>query len=314
MLVIKFGGTSVADAARMRVAARIAGGQGGSTPVVVVVSAMASITDALLRAARLAQAGDAGYLAVLADVAARHHAAYLDLGEAVPARFTALWDELLEDAAGLAPPPIQAERFSGWGERLVVDLFAQALRAEGFLAEGFVEEPVLLQNRDPAELAEPSILATRAALVPRIMPLLFGGGIAVLPGYIARDAAGHVTTLGRNGSDYSAAIITAALGAEALYIYSDVAGIYTADPRLFAEAELLPRLTYAEVRAIAATGAKVVHPRTVEPLASWGIPLHLRSTFAPDAPGTDVLPDAVLVAAERIFPANVTNASLAGFY
>ena len=112
----------------------------------------------------------------------------------------------------------------------------------------------------------------------------------VLPGYIARDAAGRPTTLGRNGSDHSAAVVAAALGAQALYIYSDVAGVYSADPRIVADAQLLPCLSYSEAAAIAAAGAKVLHPRAVEPLARLGIPLYLRSSLTPAAPGTDILP------------------------
>lgn len=304
MRVLKFGGSSVADAGRLRAVANIVAAHQAQTRVVVVVSAMAGVTDMLLHTARQIQMGDADWHGTLATVAERHQAAYRHLAESVPDGFTRQWDMLLADAASLPQrdpatdvAALDAARFSGWGERLSAPLLALALSVAGIVAEGFTAEPVLLANRDPFALAEPSILATRAMLVPRLMPLLFRHGVPVLPGYIARDAVGRATTLGRNGSDYSAAIIAAALGAEALYIYSDVPGIYTADPHRYPDATRLPTLTYADVRAIAATGAKVVHPRTVEPLARWGIPLHLRSSFAPDAPGTDVLPDLVPVAA-----------------
>lgn len=301
MRVVKFGGSSVADAERLRAAAAIVAAHQAQARVVVVVSALASVTDTLLRAAGQIQMGDGAWQATLAKVAERHQAIYRALAGRVPDDFARQWAALLAEAATLPPrdpatelAALEAARFSGWGERLSVPLLALALIAAGTLAEGFTEAPVLLANRDPFALAEPSILATRASLVPRLGPLLLRDGVPVLPGYIARDAEGRATTLGRNGSDYSAAIIAAALGAEALYIYSDVPGIYTADPHRFPDATLLPTLTYAEVRAIAATGAKVLHPRTVEPLVRWGIPLHLRSSFAPDAPGTDVLPDPVL--------------------
>jgi aspartate kinase len=110
----------------------------------------------------------------------------------------------------------------------------------------------------------------------------------VLPGYLALTQVGAYTTLGRNGSDHSAAIIGAALDARALYIYSDVAGIYEADPRNVADARLLTSLTYAEASAIASRGARVLHPATLPPLAQRGIPLYLRSAFDPNVPGTDI--------------------------
>jgi aspartate kinase len=298
MRVLKFGGSSVADGGRLRAAAAIVAAHRVHGRVVGVVSALAGVTDALLHAARQIQMGDPAWEATLAEVAERHQAAYRALAGSVPDGFARQWAALLAEAAALPQRDpvtemarLEAARFSGWGERLSVPLLALALTITGTAAEGCTAEPVLLANRDPFVLAEPSVLATRAILVPRLMPLLLRGGVPVLPGYIARDAVGRATTLGRNGSDYSAAIIAAALGAEALYIYSDVPGIFTADPHRFPAATLLPTLTYADVRAIAATGARVVHPRTVEPLAAWHIPLHLRSSFAPDAPGTDVVPD-----------------------
>ncbi|MBA3826275.1 MAG: aspartate kinase [Ktedonobacterales bacterium] len=299
MLVIKFGGTSVAQAARLRAAAEIVAGhvRGGAT-VTVVVSAMAGVTNALLAVADGVLADTSDWRDQLRLVVDRHATTYAELATDPPLRFAVLCAQMEADAATLrlfratdvARQRLEAARFSGWGERLIVDLFATAAREMGLTAQAFDEAPILLRDGTPTEVPEPSVLATRALLVPRVMPLMYRGGVPVLPGYIALDGLGQPTTLGRNGSDYSAAIIAAALGAEALYIYSDVPGIYTADPKLHPEAALLPQLSYAEVRAIAATGAKVVHPRTVEPLARWHIPLHLRSSFAPTAPGTDVVP------------------------
>ncbi len=299
MLVIKFGGTSVADAERLRASAQIVSGHvRRGAAVTVVVSAMAGVTNALLSVASQVLAADDEWHTALGAVVSRHEAAYAALGAAPPLRFAVLRAQMEADAAALhlfrdtdaVGQRLEAARFSGWGERLIVDLFATAARRGGLTSEAFDAAPILLRDGAPTELPEPSVLATRALLVPRVMPLIYRGGVPVLPGYIALDGLGQPTTLGRNGSDYSAAVIAAALGAEALYLYSDVPGIYTADPRLHADATLLPQLSYAEVRAIAAKGAKVVHPRTIEPLARWHIPLHLRSSFAPEAPGTDVLP------------------------
>ncbi len=295
MLVVKFGGSSVGTAERMLASARIVAGHRAHAQVVVVVSAMAGVTDALIRVANAALAGQPSWRDDLAALEQRHRQAYLDIAGKVPEAFARAWASAAASAQALAErAPAQARaaqeirRFSGWGERLVVDLFAAALKREGVKAAGFSGEPVLLAN--VSEEAEPSVLATRAWLLPQLAGALSRDATPVLPGYIALDAAGQSTTLGRNGSDHSAAVVAAALGAQALYIYSDVAGVYTADPRLVADAQLLPRLSYSEVAAIAAAGARVLHPRAVEPLARWGIPLYLRSSFAPDAPGTDILP------------------------
>src|SRR6185437_5604770 len=106
--------------------------------------------------------------------------------------------------------------------------------------------------------------------------------------------AGALTTLGRNGSDHSAAVIAAALGAERLTIYSDVPGMLTADPRIAPDAILLPALTYDKAQRMATLGARALHPRTIEPIARWGIPLELRASETPHAPGTDILPGAAI--------------------
>jgi hypothetical protein len=131
-------------------------------------------------------------------------------------------------------------------------------------------------------------------LLPRLALLVMRGGTPVLPGYIARDTTGALTTLGRNGSDHSAAVIAAALGAERLTIYSDVPGMLTADPRIVPDATLLPALTYDEAQRMATLGARALHPRTIEPVARWGIPLELRSSLTPHMPGTDIMPGAAI--------------------
>jgi aspartate kinase len=295
MLVVKFGGSSVGTVERILASARIVAGHLAQTQVVVVVSAMAGVTDALIRVANGALAGMPSWCDDLAAIEQRHRQAYLEIAGMVPAQFCREWVGVEAAAQALAQRGVSHEhaaqeirRFSGWGERLIVEVFACGLRQEGIKAEGFASEPVLLANQ--AEEAEPSILATRAWLLPQLAGALIRQAVPVLPGYIARDASGQPTTLGRNGSDHSAAIVAAALSAHALYIYSDVAGVYTADPRIVADAQLLPRLSYSEVAAIAAAGARVLHPRTVEPLVRWSIPLYLRSSFAPADPGTDIVP------------------------
>lgn len=304
MLVIKFGGTSVANADRILLATRIVAEHRRHAPVTVVVSAPAGVTDALLRMTQAAITQRHGWRDDLAWIEMRHREAYLERIGSVSPVFEAQWEALLADLAQLTrhvaagderAVATAARHFSGWGERLSVVLFARSLAVLDVPAHYLTEEPVLLEgsidDADPAPAA--SLLATRAWLTPRLTPWLLSGSVPVLPGYIARDAAGHSTTLGRNGSDYSAAIIAAALGATALYIYSDVPGVYTADPNRHRDAVLYPHLTYAEAAAIAAGGAKVLHPRAIEPLMRSAIPLYLRSTLTPEATGTNILPAGV---------------------
>lgn len=300
MRLLKFGGSSVADAARLRAAAHIVVAHQREAPVTVVVSAMAGVTDALLRTASAVQSGDLSWFEELAALECRHRDTYRELVGTVPAAFNPAWRALMDDAArlgtvGTASRPAEvafaAARFSGWGERLAVPLLAAALEAAGVPVQPFPAEPVLLETAASCdETPRPSVLATRGWLVPQLARLVRRGGVPVLPGYIARDASGQVTTLGRNGSDYSAAVIAAALGAESVSIYSDVAGFFTADPHVVPEATLLPAITYAEAAEVAWLGARVLHPRTLAPLARWSIPLYLRSSLESDAPGTDVVP------------------------
>ncbi len=305
MRAVKFGGSSVADAPRLRAAGAILARLRAREPVTAVVSAMAGVTDGLLHVAHCAAHGGAeAWTGELRALGARHRAAYQALAGGVPDTFQRQWAEVEREAVTLARAgpaldassrALAAARFSGWGERLAVGLLAAATVAEGAAAFPLDDASILLSGRErPGVEAEPSALATRAWLPPRLAMPVMRGAIPILPGYIARDAEGRLTTLGRNASDHSAAVIAAALGVTQLTIYSDVSGIYTADPRVLPDARLLPALTYDEAARIAALGARALHPRALEPLVSGAIPLELRAACAPDAPGTDIGPAARL--------------------
>jgi aspartate kinase len=295
MEVLKFGGFSLDGPKRLAAAAQIVAEHHGHAQVIVVVSAMAGVTDALLLAADQIQRGDSAWEAGLARIAARHQEAYAALGAETPAAFKRDWAALLDEAAELAAamrsnvPASEragaAARFSGWGERLSVGLLVQALQAAGVPATGDTREPVILAADREQEL---SAALTRAWLAPRVAEMQARARVAVLPGYIARGAAGSVTTLGRNSSDQSAAVIAAALGAARLTIYSGVAGFYTADPRIVPDAALVPALHYTEAAAIALAGARVLHSGALPLVAEAGMPLHLRSSLAPAGPGTEI--------------------------
>jgi aspartate kinase len=301
MRAVKFGGSSVADAAKLRAAGALLARLHRRGPVTAIVSAMAGVTDGLMRIAESATRAETDWSAALYALETRHGEAYRDLIGSIPAAFSAQWAEVTREAGELASQSrngalldeseqaLAVARFSGWGERLATPLLAVAVSAAGAAPFAVTDAPILLTARERADVTpEPSVLASRGWLLPRLALPIKRGAIPILPGYIARDAAGRMTTMGRNSSDLTAAVIAAALGALSLTIYSDVCGIYTADPRVIQDARLIPALTYDEATRVADLGAKALHPRAVAPLAAATIPLELRASFAPDAPGTDI--------------------------
>ena len=329
MIVVKFGGTSLAGTERMRAAARIVAAQRRDQSVVCVVSAMAGVTDALIRITEQMTTTTTGTtgMTLLDEMRIRHLETITALTTttttgSIPTimrGFETAWEALEADLAHLRATSFTSDdarahaaaAFSGWGERLSVLLFAAALEAEGMPAFRHPDEPVVLVERHnaasegdeanaevpahpmgadvPWEWLAPSVRATREELAPLLAAPLAVGMTVVVPGYIAHTREGVVTTLGRNGSDASAAVVAAALGAQAVFLYSDVAGLRRTDPRVVPDAALLPALTYADAAELAALGAKVLHPATLRPLVAAGIPLHLRSAFDPEAQGSDIV-------------------------
>lgn len=298
MIVVKFGGSSLADAQRIKAAAHIVARHKESVPVIGVVSAMAGVTDKLLTIASLVVKRSSAWREMYTDLRGRHEqtlAALLPAGNAQPVTLAPLWRAFEADIATLStfnagrPRNEAVDVFSAWGERLSVRLFQAALAFAHVQATSFEDAPVIVDSGSRAGSAPlASVSATGAWLRDPMTYLLRSGMTPVLPGYLALTEDGRYTTLGRNGSDHSAAIIGAALDASAVYLYSNVAGIHEADPRAVPTAKLIPALTYDEASAIAAAGARVLHPATLPPLAHRGIPLFLRSSFDPSAPGTDI--------------------------
>jgi aspartate kinase len=291
--ILKFGGTSVGTAPNLASACRIAVAAARERPVVVVVSALAGVTDALAEAASKAVRGEAAHRALVPDLLRRHGALLEAIGggpgsaEAARAlhRRVARLAELLEETArrGACPPDAQAEVL-GVGERLAAPLFVAALRGAGMAAEeadaaGFVRTDARFLEALVDFPASRRLVASWWARLPRTV-------VPVVTGFLGATTDGRTTLLGRGGSDYTAAILGHSLEAERVEIWTDVDGVLSADPRLVEDARLLPRLAYAEAAALAAAGAKVLHPRMVAPLQERGIPVLIRNTLRPDAPGT----------------------------
>jgi bifunctional aspartokinase / homoserine dehydrogenase 1 len=299
-LVMKFGGTSVGSAEAIRGTAELVArfrqewGQ-----VVVVVSAMAGVTDLLLKGANTALAGDAAtYLDVAGLLRRKHREAVAQLGitgadgQAVAAemeqyieRFTTLC-QAVRVLGELTPRALDA--ISGMGEQMSVRLLAAHLRQQGTAAQAVDATDLIVTDshfQSATPLPEPTAELSRA----RLQPLLEQGVTPVVTGFIGADEQGVTTTLGRGGSDYSAAILGQALRAREVWIWTDVDGVMTADPRLVPPARTIAGLNYREVAELAYYGAKVLHPKTIRPVVDANIPLRIKNTFNPEHPGTVIV-------------------------
>lgn len=299
MLVMKFGGTSLGDAERIALVAGLVERTREVDPRrVVVVSAMSGVTNALLAAARAACTSPAAAGERLADLCARHEAtahALLQTPAERQAALAAIASHLAdvlrccESIATLGEATVRSlDRVAGAGERLASTLLAAVLRERGVAAEA-VPATGLIVTDAHFGAAEPDLEASRPRARARLLPLVAEGVVPVVTGYIAATAEGVPTTLGRGGSDFSAAILGACLDADAVWIWSDVDGILTADPNIVPEARTLEELSYADAATLAAFGAEVLHPKTVAPLVDRGIPLRLLNTFNPNHPGTRIV-------------------------
>ena len=310
MLVMKFGGSSVADAGRIRqVAELVSAAAGPSEPAapIVVSSAMGGVTDRLFALARTALGGRDARADALERVAAlqRHHDEALagleparlvddNTTRTARERFDRYFTELRDIVIGVSLlgelSPRSLDAITSYGEKLAVELVAAALRAGGTPAEAISAEEIVVTD-DAFGNAAPDMAATteRAA---RLSDLARAGTVPVVTGYIGASPAGVTTTLGRNGSDYSAAIIGAAVGADEVWIWTDVDGVMSADPRLVAGARSLPALSYVEASELAYFGSKVIHPRTIVPAVTAGVPIRIKNTFNPTHPGTLIGADA----------------------
>jgi aspartate kinase len=302
-LVIKFGGTSVGGGAQFVRAARIAADAAArDKPVAVVVSAMSGTTDTLLGYARMSSGWvkqalrDGAHGSSIAELrrmlAERHlHAAREAVAaEQLPGVEGRVVDLLggLEEAIGAPSDNVKARRdeIAVYGERLSAEILAGAISTQGAPAGVVADDPIATDRRFGEAEVDPA--ATRERSARDVSPLLERGLVAVVPGYVGRSPDGLPTTLGRGGSDLSATVLGRALDSGEVWIMSDVDGVLDADPRLVPEASLMRRLSYREAGIFAGLGAKVLHPKTMEPASEAGIEVFVRNTFAPDGAGTHV--------------------------
>jgi len=296
--VMKFGGTSVGDAERIRSAAAIAAEASKERAVVVVVSAMSSVTNTLIAAAGKAATGDeAAAEALTRALQEKHHGTIGNLISDIENRRQLLSeiDALIERAANYCRgcallgelSPRALDVIAGTGERLTARMTAAVLREMGLRGAAFDATDLIVTDEvhgGARPLAGPTRKKTQAAL----LPMLEAGGIPVVTGYLAATAKGIPTTLGRGGSDYSATILGAALDASEVIIWTDVNGVLTADPRMVPDAATLDEVSYTEAGELAFFGAKVLHPMTLRPVMESAIPVWIRNSFQPQLAGTKI--------------------------
>jgi aspartate kinase len=298
LIVMKFGGTSVGSPECMERAADLIAEAAGRRSVVAVVSAMSKVTDALLETLQLAEQGDEDSLeSRLEALRQRHHDACHNLLEErhhrdVDARIDELLRQFGRIARGIAMlgerPPRSIDEAVATGEKLSALLLSELLRQRGVAAEAVSGSEVIVTD-DVFGSASPLMDETNVRAGQRLLPLIEAGCIPIVTGFNGSTADGRPTTIGRGGSDFSASIIAAAVEANELWIWTDVDGILTGDPRLIPDARVLPEVTFDEAAELAYNGAKVLHPRTLAPVAEKEIPVWIKNSFDPSKPGTRIV-------------------------
>ena len=301
MIVVKFGGTSVGDADGIRRATDIVRGRMERQPI-VVVSALGGATNALLAIAEQAARGQLiGALRGVETLRDRHLQQTASLlgdsadADEVTCELGATFDELAHLAEALSVlgdlTPRSQDAIASMGERLSSQLIVAAMAAQGIPAEHVEARQVMITDNYFTK-AEPQPEAIAEAARRLVLPVVRAGRVPVLGGYIGSTAGGVTTTLGRGGSDYSAALVGAALGADSIEIWTDVDGMLTADPRVVEGAQLIAQIRFDEASELASFGAKVLHPSTIAPAVERGIPVWIYNSRNPTGTGTRITHEA----------------------
>ncbi|TXJ26388.1 MAG: bifunctional aspartate kinase/homoserine dehydrogenase I [Chitinophagaceae bacterium] len=292
MQVLKFGGTSVANAENIRKVVGIVTDADKKDKTIVIVSALGGITDLLLSASSLAAEGDESYKEKLAVVEQRHLEAVKQLiPVAQQSQLLSLvkksCNEIEDICSGIfllrELTPRSKDRIGSYGEWLSSRIIAATIQSMGVDVVWKDSRELIVTN---SNFTAAEVDFTTTAENIRQFFASADHHLFLLPGFIAADKKGITTTLGRGGSDYTAAILAAALNASDLEIWTDVSGMMTADPRLTANARIIPHISYQEAMELSHFGAKVIYPPTIQPVMSKGIPVRIKNTFAPQDEGT----------------------------
>lgn len=294
---MKFGGSSVADAARIEGVADIITSD-TSGGLVVVVSAMGGVTDSLIAVYKTVQ--KSGIKAAKAQLESLHEKyestiAALSLDEIIAEKLrndiTRLEKALATDLEKVETSQQDAkklyDRVLSYGERTSVLLVAAALNAKHQLAQAVEANTLIVTNSQFGD-AEPILDATQQKVRAELQPLIKDGIVPVVTGFIGATPRGEITTLGRGASDYTSTILAYCLNAAKVTIWTDVTGVMTADPRVISDAQTILELSYEEAAELSYYGAKVLHPMTMLPVVKKNIPVFIKNTFEPKARGTKI--------------------------
>jgi len=296
MPVMKFGGSSLADADRIRSVADIVSRRSAAETnrPIVVVSAMKGVTDALLAAADSAEHGNRSFRDAIDELRTRHQGAVSALvgdirrQRALSEQVDGIIDELGDILHGVELVRECSDRtsdlISGFGERLSALILAEHFQDRGIDAEA-VDARDIIRTDDTHGRALVDFKVTDELIRRRFAKQ---SGVAVVTGFIASTADGVATTLGRNGSDYTASILGAALNADRVEIWTDVDGVLTADPRVVPNAWVIPEISFQEAMELSFFGAEVIHPYTLLPVVEKDLPVYIRNTLDPEVPGTRI--------------------------
>ncbi len=301
-LVMKFGGASVATATALSQVLNIIAGEASQWDnVLVVVSALEGVTDMLLEAAQLARiANQRGYRRIAANLRSRHLAIIDQLPlhrpdhNTLQADIDQLLSEMLDHCREIAInlneelAPDNSDSVVAVGERLSARIVAALLRHNGIRGAAVDGTDVLVTDEVYGN-ANPNLALTSQRVNELLVPMLQRNMIPVVTGFIGATVNGKTTTLGRGGTDYTASVISALLGADELWIWTDVDGMMTADPRELRNARVIPRLSYSEAADLAYFGARILHARMIAPLAQRELPLRIKNIGLPAQTGTLVL-------------------------
>lgn len=298
-LVMKFGGASVGSAPALGQVLKIIAQESNQWHnVLVVVSALDGVTDMLLDAAQLARiANQRGYRRIAANLRSRHFAIMKELPLDRPERNTLeadvdrLLSEMLDHCTQIAInlnvelSPSNSDAVVAVGERLSARIIAALLRQNGMRAAAVDGTDVLVTD-DVFGNANPDLESTARRVGQILKPMLERDMIPVVTGFIGATATGETTTLGRGGTDYTASVLSALLDAEELWLWTDVDGMMSADPRELSNAQVIPNLSYTEAADLAYFGARLLHARMIAPLAQREMPLRIKNIASPEQTGT----------------------------
>ncbi|MFZ1701598.1 MAG: bifunctional aspartate kinase/homoserine dehydrogenase I [Pyrinomonadaceae bacterium] len=292
MKVLKFGGSSVGSAETIEKVVEIIRAANAEDTCVVVLSAMQGTTDDLIAAGRAAERGDDGYIEILGNISERHlktiRALFHD-GQSLPV--TDFVETTIKELENLYEgvrlvrelSPKTLDRILSFGE-IVSSRMLSALLIEAGIDNEWKDSRLLIQTDSNHGFAGVSFAETNPKIRSHFETSK--NTLHILPGFIASDASGYTTTLGRGGSDYTSAIVAAATDSNMLEIWTDVSGMMTADPRFVRNVRQISHITYREAMELSHFGAKVIYPPTIQPVMAKGIPVLVKNTFAPDDTGT----------------------------